>query len=71
MSPDCPHRFRNDGMGPPDLWESISDRLLPTQLLKTDFSLRNWSGRLCIGPGGCARAKDMLHMLYMLYMHIS
>ena len=50
-SPDCPHWFRNDGVGPPDLWQSISDRLLPPQLLKTGFSLRIWSGRLCACKG--------------------
>ena len=41
-------------MGPPGPWESISDRLLLLQLLKTDFHSE-------IGPGGCARAKDMLY----------
>ena len=45
-------------MGPPDLWQSISDRLLPPQLVKPDFSLRNWSGRLSACKG---------YALYALY----
>ena len=47
------------GMGPPDLWESMSDRLLSPPLLKTDFSLRLTE----IGPGDCARAKDICSMV--------
>ena len=50
-APDCPRRFRHDPRGAPGPWESISDRLLPPQLLKAVFSLRNWSGRLCACKG--------------------
>ena len=54
MTPERPHRVPNDGMATSGPLQSISDRLLPSELLKTDFHSE-------IGPGGCARAKDMLY----------
>ena len=64
MTPERRHWLRNDGMGAPDPWESLSDRLQHAEQHKVDFHSE-------IGPGRCARVKDMLLLESLKEGHIS
>ena len=62
------HRFRNDPMDIPDLFECNSDRLLLSELLKTEFSLRNWSGRLCACKGYAPTVQPQRRAHFKIFM---